>query len=129
MPEEALAGTRLLYRGENVELLSKDLADGVFGARTHVVLLELVSDAACDTIDDVKGELALVSTAACNYREHVGIKELVEELAILTEDRGQKAISLGSLRHCGVLRLHIDDLLISLQSDTPSVLCFHRYGV
>ena len=107
-------------------MLGKDLADSMLRVSTDVELLELMSDMARNTVDNIESKLAWVSTTASNYREHVGVKELVEKLTVLTKDSGQEVLLLSGLRDLSVLGLNINDLLVCIKDHAPSVFRFHR---
>ena len=81
---------------QHVELLAEELADLVLGAVTDVLLLKLVIDAPCHSIDDVDGESGGLILVAGHNREHVLVQVLVEKLSIEAEDSRQDVLVLGS---------------------------------
>jgi len=114
------------HEAHREELLAEECAHLVLGRCTNVRLFELVNDASGDAIDQVDGQHALVCLVSRRDSEHGLIEELVEELAVLAEDRWQDVRALGSLRYARVLGLHVLDLLVGIEGDPPSVLRQHR---
>ena len=94
-----------------------------------ISFLELVSDAASDTVDEVDGHRGGVLLVSSNHGKHVGVHELVEEVTILAKNRWEDRGTLGDSGERAVLRCELSDFLALVKVDSPGVLRSHGCDV